>query len=280
MADIYVPGMQQEAPSTRAVQETASLMERLLAYFLDSVIFLVLCYAGLYYVVNFKGMAFTPQLHLKAQLLSFGAFMLYAAIFSCGGLATLGKFLMGLRVRRADTMEPLSFIQSFMRAIGYAVSSLPFYGGFIIALVTPEHRALHDFMAGSVVVRVDEKSPLMKTLIGAAASAVALLLGYGLYVNGVLGMTEADKQMLAQAHAQMGKLDYLEQLHKHNYGSYTNNFDKLAQLSGNPYALRQDLLKSVDAESLEIGADIAGYQISGRAKNAQRTQIIITGPAD
>ena len=93
-------------------------------------------------------------------------------------------------------------------------------------------------------------------------------------------MTEADKQMLAQAHAQMGKLDYLEQLHKHNYGSYTNNFDKLAQLSGNPYALRQDLLKSVDAESLEIGADIAGYQISGRAKNAQRTQIIITGPAD
>jgi uncharacterized RDD family membrane protein YckC len=68
---------------------------------------------------------------------------------------TLGKMATGLRVVRLDG-RPLSFLSSLLRyAVGYPLSMLTLGVGFLMAVPSPDGRALHDIIAGTVVV-VDE----------------------------------------------------------------------------------------------------------------------------
>jgi uncharacterized RDD family membrane protein YckC len=66
---------------------------------------------------------------------------------------TLGKWATGIRIERIDGRE-LSFLQALLRHfVGYPVSVLTLGIGFLIAAFNPEGRALHDMIAGTVVVR-------------------------------------------------------------------------------------------------------------------------------
>lgn len=66
---------------------------------------------------------------------------------------TLGKWATGLRIEQRDG-EPVNFVRAFVRhTIGYAISLLTLGLGFLIAIFDPEGRALHDRIAGTIVVR-------------------------------------------------------------------------------------------------------------------------------
>jgi uncharacterized RDD family membrane protein YckC len=66
---------------------------------------------------------------------------------------TIGKWTTGLRIERADG-QPLSFGRACLRhLLGYPVSMILGGLGFLLATVTPRSRALHDYIAGTVVVR-------------------------------------------------------------------------------------------------------------------------------
>jgi len=66
---------------------------------------------------------------------------------------TLGKWVTGLRVERRDG-EPLDFWSALLRhTAGYLLSLLPLGLGFLLAAFNREGRALHDMIAGTVVVR-------------------------------------------------------------------------------------------------------------------------------
>jgi uncharacterized RDD family membrane protein YckC len=66
---------------------------------------------------------------------------------------TAGKWATGLRVERRDG-EPLSFARALLRhTVGYFVSLLTLGVGFLLAAFNREGRALHDLVAGTVVVR-------------------------------------------------------------------------------------------------------------------------------
>jgi uncharacterized RDD family membrane protein YckC len=66
---------------------------------------------------------------------------------------TAGKWATGLRVERRDG-EPLSFARSLLRhTVGYFVSLVTVGVGFLLAAFNREGRALHDLVAGTVVVR-------------------------------------------------------------------------------------------------------------------------------
>jgi uncharacterized RDD family membrane protein YckC len=66
---------------------------------------------------------------------------------------TVGKWATGLRVERRDG-EPLSFARSLLRhTVGYLASLLTLGAGFLLAALNREGRALHDLIAGTVVVR-------------------------------------------------------------------------------------------------------------------------------
>jgi uncharacterized RDD family membrane protein YckC len=66
---------------------------------------------------------------------------------------TLGKWVAGLRVERRDG-ERLSLARSLLRhTLGYLASLLTLGLGFLLAAFNREGRALHDVIAGTVVVR-------------------------------------------------------------------------------------------------------------------------------
>ena len=66
---------------------------------------------------------------------------------------TVGKWATGLRVEGRDG-ERLSFARSLVRhTVGYLASLLTLGMGFLLAALSREGRALHDLIAGTVVVR-------------------------------------------------------------------------------------------------------------------------------
>jgi len=64
---------------------------------------------------------------------------------------TPGKKLMGIKVVSVDN-EPLTLGQSFLRYIGYIISSLMFFIGFIMIGVRRDKRGLHDLIARTKVI--------------------------------------------------------------------------------------------------------------------------------
>jgi uncharacterized RDD family membrane protein YckC len=77
-------------------------------------------------------------------------FVYFTFFYSFGG-ATLGKYLMGLRVVRTDGRR-LQPRQAALRALAYAPSSLALYLGFLAVLVDDRRRGWHDRIAGTVVI--------------------------------------------------------------------------------------------------------------------------------
>lgn len=66
---------------------------------------------------------------------------------------TLGKWATGLRIERLDG-EPVGFARIVIRdLVGYMISFLTLGLGFLLAAFNSQGRALHDVIAGTVVVR-------------------------------------------------------------------------------------------------------------------------------
>jgi uncharacterized RDD family membrane protein YckC len=91
-------------------------------------------------------------------------FTLVAAVLDLGVLAgltgkTLGKWTTGLRLERTDGSLPGIGWSLLRHFVGYPVSMFFLGIGFFIAIVNPTGRALHDFIAGTVVIREYARSP-------------------------------------------------------------------------------------------------------------------------
>ena len=84
--------------------------------------------------------------------------VLVVAVLNLGVLTgltglTIGKWATGLRVCRADGRD-IGMGRAFLRHfVGYPVSFLLFGVGFLMAAFVPGNRALHDWIADTVVVR-------------------------------------------------------------------------------------------------------------------------------
>ncbi len=71
---------------------------------------------------------------------------------------TLGKWATGLRIVRQDG-KPLTILSSLLRhLVGYPLSLLTLGLGFFLAVFNAQGRALHDLIAGTVVV-LDKARP-------------------------------------------------------------------------------------------------------------------------
>jgi uncharacterized RDD family membrane protein YckC len=76
----------------------------------------------------------------------------YVAAFTVAGGQTVGKMLMSLRVIAADG-RPLDAAGGVLRAAGCMLVPITLGLSYVPALVTSDHRALHDRLAGTRVVR-------------------------------------------------------------------------------------------------------------------------------
>jgi len=67
---------------------------------------------------------------------------------------TLGKSAMGVRVAMPDGAA-VSIPRAFIRFVGYYPGAMLFYLGFAWALVDSRNQALHDKLAGTVVLEIE-----------------------------------------------------------------------------------------------------------------------------
>jgi len=66
---------------------------------------------------------------------------------------SIGKWTTGLRIEGVNGGAPGILRAVIRHFIGYPLSLIPFALGFLIVTVSPTGRALHDYLAGTVVVR-------------------------------------------------------------------------------------------------------------------------------
>jgi uncharacterized RDD family membrane protein YckC len=83
---------------------------------------------------------------------------LIAAVLDLGILAgltgrSIGKWTTGLRLETISGRAPGIPRALLRHFVGYPISLLPFGLGFLLAIVTPTGRALHDLICGTVVIR-------------------------------------------------------------------------------------------------------------------------------
>jgi uncharacterized RDD family membrane protein YckC len=157
-----------------AVYKFAGFWRRLVAYAIDCFIINIVFIALLLIVVFalFAGTASREDdIRLSALMNQDGLSSLALAIFCFFTVLstayftyfhgingrTPGKMLLGLQVLSVDGNR-ISFGISFLRAIGYMVSSIVFCIGFIWAAFDPKKQAWHDKIAATVVVIRPEES--------------------------------------------------------------------------------------------------------------------------
>ena len=79
---------------------------------------------------------------------------IYFTALHAGAGQTIGKALLGIRVRSARDLAAIGTARSLMRALGYFASSSLFGFGFLMVAFMPRRRAWHDYLAGTCVVRL------------------------------------------------------------------------------------------------------------------------------
>lgn len=95
----------------------------------------------------------SPSFQVTLGLFTLLFAALYTTVLHATDGRTLGKQLVGVRVLDVAG-ERLTVGAALLRWFAYFVSALPFGGGFLMAGLRRDKRALHDLVAGSRVDRV------------------------------------------------------------------------------------------------------------------------------
>ena len=258
----------QEEPQGPVV---ASIPERFVALLIDSGLIFVLYQVFLAIIVRFYYFDLEQLYWLVAGVNI--PFILYMTFFTSGGRHTLGKKLVGIEVLDKDTAEPLGMVRAFVRTMSYYVGAVLLMGGFLLAFIDDKHRALHDLSARSIVVKSRPKSwveSMVLTLVG-----VGLMLAFvGYFYNLLFGAGSfAQQRLINRAREHLEKIGYLEEVHRLQYGYYTNDLLRLSILSGDPVQFQRDTHAVLEKKGFRIGVSDKGYKIKAHAKDVRKTAV-------
>jgi uncharacterized RDD family membrane protein YckC len=145
----------QLTPDTRNLV-TAGLVLRLFAGIVDIALLGSICSVVLYITLEVCGLGFEQIRMLPLPPLAGFLLLLvggYFILLTAAGGQTLGKMAAGIRVVPVHSEDRVSLGYSTVRAAGYLVSLLPLGLGLVPALVHADHRALHDRLADTRVVK-------------------------------------------------------------------------------------------------------------------------------
>lgn len=176
---------------------------------------------------------------------------------------TLGKSAGGLAVVREDG-RPLSHLTTFLRYIGYLLSLLPLGLGFLAAAFTPNKRALHDYVAGTRVLQIEE--------IGLARRVCVIAVAVLLPLVAVLGIAAAiaipqfsrlqARAKEAEAKGRLGALRSAAAIYYGGHdGAYPPDLSQLPEARPSPGLAQHPAASGVEvygAEACAGGKDAAG----------------------
>lgn len=268
--------MQDEPAAPAAAAPTpqpavAGVLERLVALLIDAGLIFFIYQVFLLVLLRFT----SPDLQ---QLYWWIAgvnvpFILYETLFTSGGRNTLGRALVGVRAVRLADGGTLNLAQAFVRAMGYYVSAALLMCGFLLAFIDSQHRALQDYLAGSVVLQSRQKSWGEKALL--SLTGLVLLLAFGGYFYKQLfgAGSLVQQRMITRAQEHVKKIGYLEEMHRVQFGRYTNDLLRLSILSGDPVQFQRDTQAVLDRKDFRIGVSATGYKIKARAKDVRKTPV-------
>ena len=151
------------------------------AYMLDGLLIAI----GQLLIFGFLLLVGIPKIaaNLCSSLLGIGYFIWMPAANSG---QTLGKMAAGIAIVRMDG-SPLTYLRCLGRWAGYLVSTIVAGLGFVIAAFTDQKRALHDYLADTRVVYVQE--------VGNARKALLVLLALTPVLLGLIGALALPKLM-------------------------------------------------------------------------------------
>ena len=124
---------------------------RLVAYIVDGFVQFGLAIA-LVFVAGIAGAIFVP-LGFIVGLAAFVFLVLYFPFFWQRSGQTPGMKLMSIKVVRDRDGGPVSWGAAILRLIGYYVSALVFYIGYIWIFIDKRKRGWHDLIGGTVVIK-------------------------------------------------------------------------------------------------------------------------------
>jgi len=87
-----------------------------------------------------------------STLLQIAVGLVYTVGFWTAEGATPGKMAVGIRITTVD-LQPIDFGRALLRYIGYLASGITLLIGFLMIAFTRQKRGLHDYIAGTVVVK-------------------------------------------------------------------------------------------------------------------------------
>ena len=113
---------------------------RFAAYIIDAIIL---------FIVN---IALIVVLGQFGSFVSIAVGIVYAVGFWTALGATPGKMAVGIEITTVDG-ESIGFGKALLRYIGYFVSAITLLIGFLMIAFTGQKRGLHDYIAGTVVIK-------------------------------------------------------------------------------------------------------------------------------
>lgn len=137
----------------------AGFVTRLLAYLIDALILTLVIAGGAWLFVQVDALVAEVNLWINTRISAAALWALmipvvlifyYVTFWSLTG-QTIGKMVMGLRVISVDGNPPTIW-HSLVRLIGYGISMLVFWLGYIWIIVDDQRRGWHDHMARTWVV--------------------------------------------------------------------------------------------------------------------------------
>jgi uncharacterized RDD family membrane protein YckC len=145
------------AVTMASLMESPSLGVRIGAGLIDLIFLVAIDLAVLYLTLRITGLQNTLEDLKVLPPIPFAGFLAmlafgYLAAFTVAGGQTIGKMLMSLRVI-GDDGRPVDPAGAMVRAAGCLLVPVTFGLSYVPALVTSDHRALHDRLAGTRVVR-------------------------------------------------------------------------------------------------------------------------------
>ena len=100
-----------------------------------------------------KALQTQPQMSLKWELLFEVSVLMVTMIFwKRWRGATPGKKFVHIKIVDAKTFQDITNTQAITRSVGYIASTFAFLIGFIMVAFRDDKRALHDILAGTIVI--------------------------------------------------------------------------------------------------------------------------------
>ena len=129
--------------------EYAGFWRRFVAYLIDSILLSVVTFLLLLLLGAIADDAGAVIAYIIATV---GWFLYFAYFESSANQATVGKTALGIQVTDVNGAR-LSFGKALGRNLAKILSALILYIGFIMAAFTAKKQALHDMIAGTLVVK-------------------------------------------------------------------------------------------------------------------------------